>query len=69
MAGVGTILAHAKPWGVPTETLQCKERTPEGHEVVLEHQSISDWKASRSGLVSDLQVWVLHLEAMGFQAI
>lgn len=29
MAGVGTALAHAKPWGVPTETLQGKGRAPE----------------------------------------
>lgn len=39
MAGVGMILAHATPWGFPTETLQCKDGRQEGHQVVLGYQS------------------------------
>lgn len=69
MADVRTILPYAKPWGFSLKTLQCKERTREGHQVVLEPWSLSDWKASLSGLVSGLRALVLYSEAADFQAI
>lgn len=42
MAGVCTILPHAKPWGFSLETLQCKERRLEGRQAAPEPWCLSD---------------------------
>lgn len=64
MADVRTLLPYARLWGFSLESLQCKEGRCEGRQVVLEPWSLSDWKASLSGL----RALVLYAEAADFTA-